>query len=120
MNKVILFGRVGSDVKVNKSVSNFSLATNEKYTAKDGEKKEVVMWHNIVCFGKLAEISEKYVKKGIQLIIEGKINYSEYEKDGAKIKVTQIFANELKMVGSNSDKHDSEPKAEVVKDDSPW
>ena len=110
MNKAILVGRVGKDPEIRTfesgKMATFSLATSEKYT-KDGEKKELTEWHNIVVNGKLAEVVEKYVHKGDQLYIEGKIRYQEYEAQGVKKTSTKITCTVMEMLGS---KERAEPR----------
>lgn len=104
LNKVILIGNVGKDpdIKIfdngNKAAS-FSLATSETYKNKAGEKVTNTEWHNIVIYGKLADIVENYVKKGQLLAVEGKIKTRSYEKDGEKRYVTDIVCHEMKMLG---------------------
>lgn len=107
INKVILIGNVGKDPDVKhldggKTVANFSLATTEKgYKTKDGrEIPNRTDWHSIVTWGGLAKVVEKYVKKGSQLYIEGKIRTREYEKDGVKRYVTEIYVDTLQLLGS--------------------
>lgn len=108
MNKVLLIGRVGTDPEVktfdnNKTVAKFSFATTERYTV-NNEKKEETTWHNIVVWGKLAEIAEKWVKKGNQLAIEGKIKTRSWDdKDGVKKYITEIVADSFEMIGSKSE-----------------
>jgi single-strand DNA-binding protein len=99
-NKVILLGRLGSDPVVTntpagKTVAKFSLATSEKYAG-----KTTVQWHKIVAWEKLAEICQKYLKKGAQAYLEGKITYREWEKDGKKHYSTEIVADKVEFVGS--------------------
>jgi single-strand DNA-binding protein len=108
MNKCILFGNVGKDPEVKtfeggNKVAKFSLATNKSYT-KNGEKITETSWHNIVLWGKLAELAEKYVKKGNSVIIEGEINYRSYEnKDGQTIYITEINGDRLHFAGGKKD-----------------
>ncbi|HEY3369217.1 MAG TPA: single-stranded DNA-binding protein [Prolixibacteraceae bacterium] len=104
VNKVILVGHVGRDPETKHldkgvAVSNFSLATTENYIAKTGEKISNTEWHNIVAWRGLAEIVDKYVKKGSQLYIEGRLKTRNYEKDGVKHYVTEVFADELQLLG---------------------
>ena len=114
MNKCILFGNVGKDPEVRtlesgKKVAKFSLATNKSYTNHQGEKITETSWHNIVLWGKLAELAEKYVKKGSSLIIEGEISYRSYEnKDGHTVYTTDIIGNALHFAGGKKE----EPKEE--------
>ena len=104
VNKVILVGNVGRDPETRHldkgvAVSRFSLATTENYTAKTGEKVSNTEWHNIVAWRGLAEVVEKYVKKGSQLYIEGRLRTNSYEKDGVKHYATEIIADTLHMLG---------------------
>ena len=104
VNKVILVGNLGRDPETRHldkdvAVSNFSLATTENYTAKTGEKVSNTEWHNIVAWRGLAEVVEKYVKKGSQLYIEGRLRTNSYEKDGVKHYATEINADTLKLLG---------------------
>lgn len=112
VNKATLLGNVGKDPEIRtfdngNKVANFSLATSEKYTKKDGEKVENTEWHNVSVFGKLADIVETWVKKGQQLYIEGKIKTRSYEKDGEKRYVTEIvlngFGDVLQMIGKREE-----------------
>lgn len=106
VNKVILLGNVGQDPEVRVAgehkVATFSLATTERgYTLQNGTQvPERTEWHNIVLWRGLAEIAEKYVKKGDKLYIEGKIKTWSYEdKSGVKRYITEIFADNLEMLG---------------------
>ncbi|GAC1439781.1 MAG: single-stranded DNA-binding protein [Sediminibacterium sp.] len=100
-NKVQLIGHLGQapDVKAfegGKKVANISIATNENYRDANGEKVTETQWHNVVAWGKLAEIAEKYLVKGIEVAIEGKlVNRNYIDKRGTKHYVTEIQANEL-------------------------
>src|ERR1035437_8611354 len=103
VNKVILVGHVGKDPEVrylekNVAVARFSLATTDRaYTTQNGvEVPERTEWHNIVAWRVLAELAEKYIRKGIQLYIEGKIQTRTYDKDGIKHYITEIFAENIK------------------------
>lgn len=104
VNKVILVGNVGKDPEVqyisdDVAVAKFSLATSESYKSKTGERVTNTEWHNIVAWRGLAKVIEQYVQKGAQLYIEGKITTRSYEKDGSTRYITEIVANELKMLG---------------------
>lgn len=117
VNKVILVGNVGKDPEVryldnNITVAKFPLATSENFKNKNGERVESTEWHNIVLWNKLAEVAEKYVKKGTQLYIEGRIKTRSYEKDGAKHYMTEIFANTMQMLGKKTTENG--PSAEPV------
>lgn len=105
-NKVTLIGHTGKEVEIynfengNKKAS-VTLATNDYYTNANGEKIEETQWHNLIAFGKTAEILEKYVQKGKEIAIEGKLTYRSYDdKDGAKRIMTEIRIEELVLLGS--------------------
>lgn len=118
MNHAILFGNVGNDPAVKhlesgKIVAKFSLATNKSYKNNSGEKVTETQWHNIVLWNKLAELSEKYIKKGSSIIIEGEINYRSYEnKEKQTIYVTEIIADRLHFAGKPEEKKQEISKAE--------
>jgi len=109
INKVILVGNVGKDPEVRYlesgvAVCNFPFATSESYKNKNGEKVKTTEWHNIVLWRSLAEIAEKYVKKGSQLYIEGKIRSRSWDdKEGNKRYITEIIGNNMQMLGKKSD-----------------
>ena len=104
-NKVTLIGYTGKEVEMmtfdNGTLkSNASLATNDHYTNAKGEKVEETQWHNLVAFGKTAEIFQKYVQKGREIAVEGKITYRSYDdKDGVKKYITEIRVDELVLLG---------------------
>jgi len=106
INKVILVGHVGRDPEIrhldnNLTVARFSLATSETYKNKSGEKITNTEWHNIVLWRGLAEVAEKYVKKGSLVWIEGKIrNRTWDDKDGNKRYTTEIDGDNLQLMGS--------------------
>ncbi|HBF87814.1 MAG TPA: single-stranded DNA-binding protein [Bacteroidales bacterium] len=109
LNKVILIGNVGKDPEIRHleggaTVASFSLATNETFKNKAGEKVTNTEWHNIVLWRGLAEIAEKYVKKGTPIYIEGKIKTRSYDdKDGNKRYVTEIVGDNLQMLSKAED-----------------
>jgi single-strand DNA-binding protein len=109
VNKVILVGNVGKDPETRhleggNTVSKFSLATSEIYRNKDGEKITNTEWHNIVLWKGLAEIAEKFVRKGSQLYIEGRIRTRSYtDQDGNTKYTTEIIADNMKLLGRKSD-----------------
>jgi single-strand DNA-binding protein len=114
VNKVILIGNVGKDPEVRSfdnggKVANFSIATSETWKDRNsGEKKEKTEWTNVAVFGPLAEIVERYVKKGSKLYVEGKLATRSYERDGDKRYVTEVvlqgFGGQLHMLdGKQSD-----------------
>lgn len=104
-NKVQLVGNLGEAAVIKNldegsKVANFSLATNESYTNKEGNKVENTEWHNLVAWGKTAEIIEKYTQKGSEIAIEGKLQSSSYEtKEGEKRYKTEIRVNEVLLLG---------------------
>ena len=103
-NKVQLIGNAGSSPKVQESkngnkYAKLSLATNNNYTNKDGEKVKETQWHPIVFWGKKAEIAERYIQKGQEVFIEGSLNYRSYESDeGEKKYVFEIVSNDLLLL----------------------
>lgn len=105
VNKVILVGNLGADPDLKytpsgQPVCNFSLATNESWKDKNGDKQERVEWHRIVVWGKSGEAAAKYLTKGRQAYIEGRIQTRTYEdKDGVKRYVTEIIANDVQFLG---------------------
>lgn len=108
VNKVILVGNLGRDPEIRFSqggagVCTFSLATTESYKNKEGVRVEHTEWHNIVIFGKLAEVANEYLHKGKQVYLEGKIKTEEYEKDGEKKSIKKIICYQMQMLGSRSD-----------------
>ncbi len=104
LNKVLLIGNLGKDPELRYSanglaIASFSIATNESTKDSDGNIQERTEWHNIITFGKLAEISNQYLKKGQKVYIEGSIRTRSYDdKNGIKRYVTEIFANDLIML----------------------
>ncbi|SFR67068.1 single-stranded DNA-binding protein [Maribacter stanieri] len=104
-NKVQLIGNVGNapeikNLESGKKVANFSIATNEFYKNSNGEKVQNTEWHNIVAWGKIAEIVEKFVAKGKEISIEGKLTSRSYETEaGEKKYVTEVVANEILLLG---------------------
>ena len=109
INKVILVGRVGKDPEVrhldnNSVVARITLATNETYKNKNGEKVTNTEWHNIVVWRSLAEIAGRYIKKGTMLYVEGKIRTRAWnDKDGNKRYTTEIEADNFQMLSSKGD-----------------
>jgi len=115
INKFIGIGNVGKDpeVRVTQSgdvVVNMSIAITEKYKAKDGTQKEVTEWVRLVFFGKLAEIVQQYITKGMQIYVEGKLKTEKYDKDGQTHYVTKVVGEKMQMLGSKSDKPRAETK----------
>ncbi|QDP84447.1 single-stranded DNA-binding protein [Chryseobacterium sp. SNU WT5] len=104
-NKITLIGRTGKEVEIvqfeNGKLAKVSLATSDHYTNAMGEKVEETQWHNLVCNGKLADIMEKYVEKGKEIAVEGKVIYRTYDdKDGTKRYITEIRVMEILLLGA--------------------
>jgi single-strand DNA-binding protein len=113
-NKVQLIGNVGNEPEITnldsgKKVAKFSIATNEFYKNSKGEKEQDTQWHNVVAWGKIAEIIEKYVGKGKEVALEGKLTSRSYEtKEGEKRYVTEVVADEILLLGIKGDDNASE------------
>lgn len=107
-NKVQLIGNLGQAPEVRttesgKKLAQFSVATNEVYQNAQGEKVNETQWHQVVAWGKLADIVEKYLGKGKEVAIEGKlVNRNYTDKQGLKHYITEVVANELLLLGSNT------------------
>lgn len=106
LNKVLLIGRLGKDPEVRYTpdgapVANFSIATSDMWTDKSGTRQEKTEWHNIVAWNKLADLSKRYLAKGRQVYIEGRIRTREWDdKDGNKRRTTEIIASQMVLLGS--------------------
>ncbi len=104
-NKVQLVGNTGNDPEIitlesGKKLAKLTIATNESYKNDKGEKVTDTQWHNVVAWGKTAEIIEKYVVKGNQIAVEGKLTHRTYDdKNGEKRYITEIVLSELVMLG---------------------
>jgi single-strand DNA-binding protein len=107
-NRVQLIGHLGINPEViklesGKKLAKMTLATNEDYTNQKGEKVKETQWHNVTAWGKQADIIEKYLTKGNQVCIEGKLSNRNYtDKEGVKRYVTEIVCNEILMLGSKN------------------
>jgi single-strand DNA-binding protein len=105
INKVILVGNLGSDPEVRTTpggqrVANFRLATSRQWTGQDGQRQEKTEWHSIVAWGKLAEICEKYLQKGKQVYVEGRIETRNWQdKEGQTKYKTEIICEQMQMLG---------------------
>ena len=126
VNKVILIGNVGKDPEVkeltNGRVANMAMATSERYKDKNGDRQENTEWHNIVMYGKLVDIVEKYVKKGDKLYIEGSITTRKWkDKEGNDRYTTEVKAFNMTMLGG-TEKKSTQPAAVAadVEDDLPF
>ena len=109
VNKVILVGRLGRDPETRytgggQAVANFSVATDESYKDKNGERQKRTEWHKIVVWGKQAEIAQQYLKKGSLIFIEGRIQSREWQdKEGQKRTSFEIVANNFRMLGGRAE-----------------
>ena len=109
INKVILIGNLGKDPELRytpsgTAVASFSLATSEKWKDRDGNMQDKTEWHNIVVWGRQAEIAKEYLAKGRQVYIEGRIQTRSWDdKDGNKRYTTEIIAQRLNFLGSRGD-----------------
>jgi single-strand DNA-binding protein len=107
-NKVQLIGHLGNapeirSTEAGKKLARFSVATDEIYRSSTGEKVKETQWHNLVAWGKVADIAEKYLHKGSEVAIEGKlINRNYTDKEGNKKYISEVQVNEMLMLGSKS------------------
>jgi single-strand DNA-binding protein len=139
INKVILIGNLGRDPEVmtfenGVKKASFSLATTESYKNRDGNRVDQTEWHNIVLWRGLAEVAERFLHKGSQIYLEGKIKTRSYEQDGIKKYVTEIFGDNMTMLsrregGDNGEYQKrpdevrstaNEPEVEAPEDDLPF
>lgn len=109
VNKVILVGHLGKDPELRytpsgDAVATFTLATSERFKGRDGQQQEKTEWHNIVAWRQLAEICGKFLHKGKQVYIEGKIQSRSYDdRDGNKRYITEIIADQMQMLGNKGE-----------------
>jgi len=119
MNKAIIIGHLGKDPEVRstttgKQVANFSVATSERFTSKDGTKNTKTEWHNIVAWGRNAEVCERYLHKGDPVMIEGSIQTRKWEdREGNTRYSTEILVQRLQLMGGKR----SDGPAEQTPDD---
>jgi len=124
MNKAIIQGRLGKDPEVRTlptgaMVANISVATSEKYKDKTtGETKEITDWHSIVAYQGTAEIASKFLKKGDQVLIEGKIRTRSWEKDSITRYTTEIICDRLVLLGGNRNTGAEQPSSQTSKSNS--
>ena len=124
-NSVRLVGNLGRDPEVRTTpsgttVANFSMATNEKYKDKSGQQQEKVEWHRIIVFGKLADICGKYLFKGKEIILEGKLQTRKWQdRDGNDRYTTEIIAERMKMLGGKGEDKSQKNYGESSSSDSP-
>jgi single-strand DNA-binding protein len=106
LNKVLLIGRLGKDPEIRYTpdgspVANFSLATSEFWNDKSGTRQERTEWHNIVAWNKLADLSKRYLSKGRQVYVEGRLRTREWDdRDGNKRRTTEVIASQMVLLGS--------------------
>ena len=124
VNKVIVIGNLGADPNIRalpsgQNVANFSLATTERFTDRDGTKQERTDWHRIVAFGRLADTCDRFLSKGSEVYVEGQLTTRQYEaKDGSgKRYRTEIVARQLRLLDNRT--NSSAAKA-VASDDIPF
>jgi single-strand DNA-binding protein len=109
LNKAMIIGNLGADPEVrytqsNTALATFNIATTEKYKDSNGDMKENTEWHRIVCWGRLAELAQQYLRKGSPVYIEGSIQTRQWEdKDGQKRYTTEIKAQAMQLLGSRQD-----------------
>lgn len=132
LNKVMLIGNLGKDPEIRAipsgaKVANFSIATTESYTGKDGQKQDKTEWHNIVMWRGLAEIAEKYLRKGSQVYVEGRLSTRSWDdQSGNKRYMTEIIADNLVMLGKagsgqgRQESHSQQPPQPQGEDDLPF
>jgi single-strand DNA-binding protein len=117
VNKAILIGRLGKDPELKytpagKAVCNFTVATNERWTGADGQKNESTTWHNIVAWGKQAEIIKEYLAKGREVYLEGRIDNRSYDKkDGTKGYISEVVVQNFRFIGGRGDASTSGPSS---------
>ncbi|HET7321715.1 MAG TPA: single-stranded DNA-binding protein [Longimicrobiaceae bacterium] len=108
LNKAMIIGNLGSDPDIRTTsggarVANFSVATSRSWTGRDGQQQEKTEWHRMVAWEKLADIAERFLKKGDRVYVEGEIEYRSYEdKDGVTKYMTEIRVREMIMLGGSS------------------
>jgi len=115
INRVILVGNLGKDPDVitfenGVKKASFSLATSESYKNKEGNRVDQTEWHNIIMWRGLADIAERFLKKGNQIYLEGKLKTRSYEQDGIKKYITEIFVDNMTMLGSRRDSSEVPPE----------
>ncbi len=110
VNKVILVGRLGRDPETRytssgQAVCNFTMATDETFKSRSGERQQRTEWHRIVMWGKLAEIAQQYLKKGQLVYVEGRLQTRQWDdkRDGSKKQTTEVVANSMKMLGGRGE-----------------
>jgi single-strand DNA-binding protein len=127
LNKVMLIGNLGKDPEVRYTpegtpVANFSLATSENWTDKSGSRQDHTEWHTIVAWSRLADLAKKYLSKGRQVYIEGRLRTREWnDRDGNKRRTTEVIATQMVLLGSRSQSSDTgyQPMDTATRADAP-
>lgn len=119
INKVIIVGRLGADVESKaldggKTVANMSVATSDKWKDKDGNQQERTEWHRVQAWGVQAENCAKYLSKGSQVYIEGKLQTRKYEKDGVEKYTTEIIASTIQFLDSKKSGDSAQSSSEEL------
>lgn len=126
LNRATIIGNTTKDIELKstqsgQNVCSFSVATNRSWKGSDGEKKEQVEYHNIVAWGKLAEICAEYIKKGTKVYVDGRLQTREYETDSGKKSRTEIVAENVIILTKNESKGTyEEPNDEISMSDIPF
>ncbi len=124
-NSIMIIGRIGGDAEqrdtqTGKTVSTFSVATSEKYTNQSGERVEQTQWHRCVCWGKLAEITGQYAKKGQLVACRGKMTYRKYtDKQGQERDIAEIVVDDFMLLSSKNDTQQAEQSAQSKRKPTP-
>ncbi|NOX47527.1 MAG: single-stranded DNA-binding protein [Chlorobi bacterium] len=119
VNRVILIGNLGKDPDIitfdnGVKKASFSLATTESYKNKEGNRVDQTEWHNIIMWRGLADIAERFLRKGSQIYIEGKLRTRSYETDGVKKYITEVFTDNMTMLGSRQQRDSNEIPPEIA------
>jgi single-strand DNA-binding protein len=119
VNRVILIGNLGKDPDIitfdnGVKKASFPLATTESYKNKEGNRVDQTEWHNVVMWRGLADIAERYLRKGSQIFIEGKLRTRSWEQDGIKKYITEVFTDNMTMLGSKQQRDSNEIPAEIA------
>ena len=120
LNKILLIGNLGRDPEIRYTqdgspVANFSIATTDSYTDKGGVRQERTEWHNIVAWSRLAELAKRYLVKGRQVYVEGRLRTREWtDRDGNKRKTTEVIASQMVLLGSRAESSGDSASASPV------
>jgi single-strand DNA-binding protein len=125
INKATIIGNLGADPDIKETesmvIANLSVATNEEWKDKSGQKQERTEWHRVVFFGRTAEVCREYLRKGSTVFVEGRIQTDKYEKEGQTHYSTKIVGREMKMLGGKASNTESnEPQESGFDDDIPF